>query len=107
MGWFLIFALFPFFNKDRLRAGDLIAGSWVDEAPKSRLEAVPAQIADRTGRRETVEQFLSDLMKQGRLVTEFDPALWHTMVDVVTVHSREDMRFGPRLAGFQRGSSAQ
>jgi hypothetical protein len=37
--WFLIFALFPFFNKDRLRAGDLIAGSWVVEAPKVKLEA--------------------------------------------------------------------
>lgn len=37
--WFLIFALFPFFNKDRLRAGDLIAGSWVLEAPKRKLEA--------------------------------------------------------------------
>ncbi len=36
--WFLIFALFPFFNKDRLRAGDLIAGSWVVEAPKRKLE---------------------------------------------------------------------
>jgi uncharacterized RDD family membrane protein YckC len=38
--WFLIFAFFPFFNRDRLRAGDLIAGSWVVEAPKRRLEAV-------------------------------------------------------------------
>lgn len=37
--WFLIFALFPLFNADRLRAGDLIAGSWVVEAPKRRLEA--------------------------------------------------------------------
>ena len=37
--WFLIFALFPFFNRDRLRAGDLIAGTWVVEAPKRRLEA--------------------------------------------------------------------
>jgi len=36
--WFLIFALFPFFNKDRLRAGDIIAGSWVLEAPKHKLE---------------------------------------------------------------------
>jgi uncharacterized RDD family membrane protein YckC len=36
--WFLIFMLFPFFNRDRLRAGDLIAGSWVVEAPKRRLE---------------------------------------------------------------------
>ncbi len=37
--WFLIFALFPFFNRDRLRAGDLIAGSWVLEAPGRKLEA--------------------------------------------------------------------
>jgi uncharacterized RDD family membrane protein YckC len=37
--WFMIFALFPCFNKDRLRAGDVIAGSWVVEAPKRRLEA--------------------------------------------------------------------
>ena len=37
--WFLIFALFPLFNRDRLRAGDLIAGSWVVEAPKRKLEA--------------------------------------------------------------------
>jgi uncharacterized RDD family membrane protein YckC len=37
--WFLIFALFPFFNKDRLRAGDLIAGSWVVEAPRVKLQA--------------------------------------------------------------------
>lgn len=37
--WFLIFALFPFFNRDRLRAGDVVAGSWVVEAPKRKLEA--------------------------------------------------------------------
>lgn len=37
--WFMLFALFPFFNKDRLRAGDLIAGSWVLEAPRRKLEA--------------------------------------------------------------------
>jgi uncharacterized RDD family membrane protein YckC len=36
-GWFLLFALFPFFNRDRLRAGDLIAGTWVVEAQKRRL----------------------------------------------------------------------
>lgn len=36
--WFLLFALFPCFNKDRLRAGDLIAGTWVVEAPKRKLE---------------------------------------------------------------------
>jgi uncharacterized RDD family membrane protein YckC len=38
--WFLVFAFFPLFNRDSLRAGDLIAGTWVVEAPKRRLEAV-------------------------------------------------------------------
>ena len=37
--WFLIFALFPCFNRDAMRAGDLIAGTWVVEAPKRKLEA--------------------------------------------------------------------
>lgn len=38
--WFLLFALFPFFNRDRLRAGDLIAGTWVVEAPRQKLGQV-------------------------------------------------------------------
>jgi uncharacterized RDD family membrane protein YckC len=38
--WFLIFALIPLFNRDRLRAGDIIAGSWVVEAPRRKLEPV-------------------------------------------------------------------
>jgi uncharacterized RDD family membrane protein YckC len=37
--WFLVFALFPFFNRDRLRAGDVIGGTWVIEAPKRKLES--------------------------------------------------------------------
>jgi len=36
--WLAVFLLFPFFNKDRLRAGDLIAGTWVVEIPKRKLE---------------------------------------------------------------------
>ncbi len=35
--WFAIFMAFPFFNKDALRAGDLIAGTWVVEAPRTKL----------------------------------------------------------------------
>ena len=35
--WFLVFMLFPFFNRDALRAGDVVAGTWVVEAPKSKL----------------------------------------------------------------------
>lgn len=37
--WFLIFMLFPLFNRDGLRAGDVIAGSWVLERPRHRLQA--------------------------------------------------------------------
>lgn len=37
MVWFLIFMAFPFFNKDALRAGDVIAGTWVVEAPRAKL----------------------------------------------------------------------
>ncbi|NOT40971.1 MAG: RDD family protein [Alphaproteobacteria bacterium] len=35
--WCGIFVLFPLFNRDRLRAGDLIAGTWVLKAPKQKM----------------------------------------------------------------------
>lgn len=35
--WLAIFVLFPFFNRDNLRAGDLVGGTWVVEAPKLKL----------------------------------------------------------------------
>jgi len=37
MVWFLVFMTFPFFNKDAMRAGDVIAGTWVVDAPRTRL----------------------------------------------------------------------
>ena len=61
LGWFLLFALFPFFNKDALRAGDVVAGTWVLEAPKTKLAtalsthgaATSAGQSDLTGTRYT------------------------------------------------------
>ncbi|KPP89450.1 RDD family protein [Erythrobacter sp. HL-111] len=48
--WFLIFMAFPFFNRDALRAGDVIAGTWVVEAPRTRLaEALSTQGAAAAG----------------------------------------------------------
>lgn len=50
MIWFLIFMLFPFFNKDSLRAGDVIAGTWVVEAPRTKLaDALSTQGAAAKG----------------------------------------------------------
>ncbi|WFL76086.1 RDD family protein [Altererythrobacter arenosus] len=37
LAWFLLFMAFPFFNKDAMRAGDVIAGTWVVEAPRAKL----------------------------------------------------------------------
>jgi uncharacterized RDD family membrane protein YckC len=43
--WCGLFVLLPFFNRDRLRGGDLIAGTWVLKAPKQTL--LPDLTTDR------------------------------------------------------------
>lgn len=35
--WCAVFVLFPLFNRDRLRIGDLVAGTWVVKAARPRL----------------------------------------------------------------------
>ncbi len=35
--WAAIFMFFPLFNADKLRVGDLVAGTWVIHAPKTKL----------------------------------------------------------------------
>lgn len=52
LGWSLVFAMFPLFNRDRLRAGDLIAGTWVLKNPQRRLGqdiGERAAVVDQTG----------------------------------------------------------
>ena len=45
LAWFLLFMLMPCFNRDRLRAGDIVAGTWVVEAPRTVL---PPTLVART-----------------------------------------------------------
>ena len=40
--WVLMFLLFPLFNKDRLRGGDVIAGTWVIQNVRKNLGAIVA-----------------------------------------------------------------
>jgi uncharacterized RDD family membrane protein YckC len=35
--WCAVFVLLPFFNADKLRAGDMVAGTWVLRAPRQKL----------------------------------------------------------------------
>ena len=45
--WILVFAFMPFFNQDRLRCGDLVAGTMVVRAPKAMLLS---DLAERSAR---------------------------------------------------------
>ena len=46
--WLAIFVLFPLFNKDALRAGDIVAGTWVVEARQAKLKAAMSLAPDRS-----------------------------------------------------------
>lgn len=46
--WCGVFVFFPLFNRDRLRIGDMVAGTWVVHAPKRVMEP---DIASQTGSR--------------------------------------------------------
>jgi uncharacterized RDD family membrane protein YckC len=78
--WFAMFLLFPCFNRDRLRAGDVIAGTWVVEAPRRKLEAtmsrplaepgaapVPFSEAELAVYGEYELQTLERILREGRL----------------------------------------
>jgi uncharacterized RDD family membrane protein YckC len=43
--WTAVFIFFPLFNRDRLRAGDIIAGTWVVQTPR---KALLSDLATRT-----------------------------------------------------------
>ena len=45
IAWCSIFIFFPLFNRDRLRVGDLVAGTWVVKAPRRQLMADVAETA--------------------------------------------------------------
>jgi uncharacterized RDD family membrane protein YckC len=74
--WSGIFLFFPLFNRDRLRIGDLIAGTWVVQTVGARLGADLVQGVERSGRTFTEAalnlygvyelQTLEDVLRAGR-----------------------------------------
>lgn len=63
------------------------------ESVKAKLEAVTGQINYKETRRATIETFLGTLRRQGGLLTDFDPLLWHSLLDYITVYAKDDIRF--------------
>ena len=53
---------------------------------------VTAAISDKATRQATIEDFLKELQALDGLITEFDPMLWVSLVDFVTVYSKDDVR---------------
>ena len=85
-GWFGLFALLPFFNRDALRAGDIIAGTFVVEAPRAALgkalSASPAAAGTsavsgaryRFGAEELGVYGIRELLVLERVLRESEPA---------------------------------
>lgn len=84
--WAAIFVFFPLFNKDRLRVGDLIGGTWVVRTPRRKLirdmaddgagrmdayDFTPAQV-DAYGAKEL--HVLETVLRQGDRKTQRDVA---------------------------------
>jgi len=53
MAWVGVLIALPFFNKDRLRAGDIIAGTWVVKIPKNTL--LPDMAAQRDTAHDSIQ----------------------------------------------------
>ena len=49
LGWTCLFLFFPMFNKDKMRVGDLLAGTWVVSAPRKKLSVDLAPAAESAG----------------------------------------------------------
>ena len=62
------------------------------DTAKARHEALDETIRSKQSRRAKIEAFLEALAK-AELVDKFETTLWCGLVDYVTVHSKDDVRF--------------
>lgn len=60
---------------------------------RTQLDEVTRKINDKLNRKKGIEEFLDQLKSQSDLVTEFEPFIWASLVDYVTVYSKDDIRF--------------
>lgn len=61
------------------------------EKAKFKLDDVTEEIRDKEIRQATIEAFLNEL-KDLEGVAEFQPALWYSLADFMTVYSKDDVR---------------
>ena len=63
--------------------------SYVDRYEKAKVEydRLTDVREERLAKRRAIERFLRELRKRADLITVFDPVLWLTCIDRVTVHT--------------------
>ena len=61
------------------------------EDTKAAYEKTVEQIESMTARNSLLNSFYKELRKQENILTEFDEGLWGSLVDFMTVHSKEDI----------------
>jgi uncharacterized RDD family membrane protein YckC len=89
--WAAVFVFFPLFNKDRLRVGDLIGGTWVVRAPKRKLMR---DMADEGAERLQRYAFTQEQMDA------YGAKELHVLEDVLRLRDRKTMRaVADRIAG--------
>ena len=59
---------------------------------KAQVDELNTTIADKKARKAELELFMKNLETQDKAVAEFDENLWISMVESVTVYSKEDIR---------------
>ena len=62
------------------------------ETTKEDLEKISEQIKEKVTRRQTMAAFLDELKKQDELLTDFDPLLWHSLVDYIIFFDKEKVQ---------------
>ena len=63
----------------------------IKEQPQAFYDRTEKSIKDRHAKAERLGAFVKALAAQGASVTEFDEGLWGTIVDFMTIYSKEDI----------------
>jgi porphobilinogen deaminase len=48
---------------------------------------------DKDARPQRIRAFLRELRSQDAFITEFNERLWHSLIEKITVHSKDDISF--------------
>ena len=87
------------FTSDPVRAtpGDYVSAQvvcpYIEGYYRVQVDALDAEIREKQTKRKSIERFIQTIKEQPMLIDSFDPILWRSLVDRVTIYSHNDVRF--------------